>query len=226
MCLPLLAENKSISLLKRTFGALSCYFRPSRAPLGKPVCAELTPASLNLRLATCLKWLGACQRHGVPAGVRPVSAFVGVRCARRGHDVPSVHQTSSQQIDGFCRDTSEHVLFSQCPPLCKYEGSEIRFFSFQFTQINLSCCLSLALGFPHSTATETFWLFAAPALKAKMRNELSQFFFFFSPPLVCVCWIIEVNGAFLLRALCASICVQLKQPAVKVVFPLGLCGRN
>lgn len=106
---------------EENFRGSKLLFPPLESAAWQTCMRRTPPASLNLRLATCLKWLGVCQRHGVPAGVRPASAFVGVRCAQRGHGVPSVHQTSSQQIDGFCWDTSEHVLFSQCPPLCKYE---------------------------------------------------------------------------------------------------------
>lgn len=53
--------------------------------------------------------------------------------------------------------------------------------------------------------TEKSSLFVAPASEVNLRNEPSLVFVFF--PLVCICWIIKVNGAFLLlRIMCLYLC--------------------
>lgn len=86
---------------------------------------------------------------------------------------------------------------------------------------------SLELGLFSSSWAHFEQLFAAAASKANLRNESAPFFSLLL--LVCICWIIEENGPFFLF-LCVNYvpeCEQSsKQPAVKVVFPLGLCGHN
>lgn len=153
-------------------------------------------------------------------------------CAQWRQTFPSASQTThdiwqmftltlSWQIDLFHSDRNEHVLFSSLPPLPYVNGRRWNQFSpssFEFTQLNLPPSFSLNLcpwlsilssspALPQEKKKNL--LFVARASQADLRNEPITSFFFSS--LVCVCWIIEVNGAFFCfffvffaRELCAS----------------------
>lgn len=99
----------------------------------------------------------------------------------------------SQQMDPFHLDINEHVLFLSFPPLphlngrCWKNNLCSQTFLPSFSLLNLCLWLFLLM----STAAEQSLLFAAPASEANLRNEPITL------SVLCVCWIIEVNGAFL-----------------------------
>lgn len=139
-------------------------------------------------------------------------------CARSRQTFPSASQTThdiwqmftltpSRQIDLFHSDRNEHVLFSSLPPLPCANGRRWNQFSpssFEFTQLNLPPSFSLNLcpwlsilssspALLQEKKKKNLCYICSPSIRG-WSEKWAHYFFFFS--LVCVCWIIEVNGAF------------------------------
>lgn len=136
----------------------------------------------------------------------------------------------SQQIDLFHLDINEHVLFSAFPALPRGNGRRLKpiyaaeAFSLRFLSINLWLWLSVLS--PHEHRHTTISAICSLGIGANLRNEPITFPFSFSPSGVCLLNNWSKCLGFFTCVLCAWVWAQLKQPAVKVVFPLGLCGHN
>lgn len=136
----------------------------------------------------------------------------------------------SQQIDTFHLDINEHVLFSSFSLLPHVNGRRWQ----RFMQLDLppsvlaAKSLSLALSPSSPWAASLSSLCYLQPQHRRLIWEMSLSLFFCAVRLLnnWSKWCIFLFIYFFVCELCACVWALLKQPAVKVVFPLGLCGHN